>query len=66
MSIDQEQLKESVDKCDVCRVPIKDVTRAITKESADGLLNFCTSKCYENYMADPLMYADYEEDDSLE
>jgi YHS domain-containing protein len=57
---------EHADVCDVCRIPIKHLTHAVTKEYLGKLLTFCSEKCLKQYFDDPALFADFEDDEGLE
>jgi ribosomal protein L24E len=55
-----------IDSCDVCRVPLKDLSNAVTQEYDQKVLSFCSSKCHATYLDDSTMYSEFEEDQGLE
>jgi len=60
------QLGEHADHCDVCHVPIKDLSAAVTKEYLGKVLTFCSDACLERYLDDPAAYAEFPGDEPLE
>ena len=59
-------LGDHVDTCDVCQIPIDDIASAVTHESMGKILTFCSEGCLKQYIEDPGMYAEYDDDVSLE
>ncbi|MBI5369886.1 hypothetical protein HZA85_01695 [Candidatus Uhrbacteria bacterium] len=59
-------LGEQTNECDVCHIPIMDLTQAVTREYLGKLLTFCSEKCLKRYLEDPALFADFEEDEELE
>ena len=57
---------QHMDVCDVCRVPVKDLSTSVTKEYLGKVLTFCSHACLKVYTDDPEMYASFEDDEGLE
>jgi YHS domain-containing protein len=59
-------LGERYDECDVCAVPITDVSQAFSTEYGGKVLTFCSELCFKRYLEDPAVYAEFEDDERLE
>lgn len=64
--VKQLHLGEHYDECDVCSVPITDLSQAFTTEYGGKVLTFCSEKCFKRYLEDPALYAEFEDDEGLE
>lgn len=65
-SAKQLHLGEHIDECDVCKSPIEDLSKAFTSEYGGTLLTFCSNTCFNRYLEDPAIYAEFQDDDLLE
>lgn len=52
--------------CDICHASITDSTHVVTREYLGKLLTFCSKKCLKQYLDDPALFAEFEEDEELE
>lgn len=60
------QLGAHADECDVCHVPIDDLSAGVTQEFLGKVLTFCSDLCLKRYIDDPELFAEYPEDEVLE
>lgn len=62
MTSQEQHVGGSGDICDVCRVPMSDVTHPVTEDAVGLLMTFCSSACHEEYVKDPHKYQSRDEE----
>lgn len=60
------QLEIHSDECDVCHLPIEDLSAAVTQEDGEYVLTFCSDDCMKQYLADPDFFSEFDDDEVLE
>jgi YHS domain-containing protein len=57
---DLEQLKNA---CDVCALPIENLDKVLTADNQGRAMKFCCEKCYKQYLEDPSLFVEFEDDE---
>jgi YHS domain-containing protein len=66
MSQQPKELGALIDRCDVCEVPLEDLSQAVTQEYGGKIFSFCSVACQSKYVEDPSAHSMFEEDQGLE
>lgn len=61
----QTDLEQMQNTCGVCGLLAGETQIAFTDDS-QRVLKFCSEKCYKQYLADPTLYVEFEDDETLE
>lgn len=64
-SIDYET-GEQKSICDVCQMPISDLSSCFTKKSDEKLLTFCSEKCFKEYLENLELYTVFPDEEEEE
>ncbi|MBI2551387.1 hypothetical protein HYV73_03540 [Candidatus Uhrbacteria bacterium] len=62
----EKRLGEKAELCDVCELPIVDMTTAIFREYLGMPVQFCSQACYKKYLESPETYTEFQEDEEKE
>lgn len=59
-------LGELTNVCDVCNIPLEDIPNTITRETDGKIQTFCSDKCYKEYLENPELYTDFDQEEAIE
>lgn len=62
----QTDLEQMQHTCGVCGLSIEQTQPVFTDDNQGRVMKFCSDKCYKQYLADPTLYVEFEDDEALE
>lgn len=57
--------EEHSEKCAVCKLKLGDPTKIITREEDGMIFDFCSEKCLNFYLEDPMFFIESEDETDM-